>query len=139
MRKPKNIFRKDDDLRRSWSGATWTAKCRPQYELGGVHPVGFPPNCNAILAWVLRFINHLALQRMAGVVLDNGSMSSNQSSGRNVLSTRLEWATESQGLGSQRNIRLAFIEADLVNCMVALPGHSYAARTPQTLDVYASI
>lgn len=51
-------FRKDDDVR-------W------QY--------GIPPKGNANFAWVQHFIHHLAPQGMAGFVLANGSMSSNQS------------------------------------------------------------
>jgi hypothetical protein len=48
-------------------------------------------------------------------------MSSNESGDCHARSARREWATNSQGLGSQRNIRRALIEADLVDCMVALP------------------
>ena len=51
-------FRKDDGVR-------W------QY---GVTPKG-----NANFAWVQRFIHHITPQGMAGFVLANGSMSSNQS------------------------------------------------------------
>ena len=51
-------FRKDDDVR-------W------QY--------GVPPRGNANFAWVQHFIHHLAPHGMAGFVLANGSMSSNQS------------------------------------------------------------
>ena len=46
-------------------------------------------------------IHHLAPQGMAGFVLANGSMSSNQS--------------------GEGTIRQALIEADLVDCIVALP------------------
>jgi|GEM_PF-1862553 len=51
-------FRKDDDVR--WQ-------------------FGVPPKGNASFAWVQHFIHHLAPHGMAGFVLDNGSMSSNQS------------------------------------------------------------
>ncbi len=51
-------FRKDDDVR--WQ-------------------FGVPPKGNANFAWVQHFIHHLAPQGMAGFVLANGSMSSNQS------------------------------------------------------------
>ena len=60
---------------------------------------------------------------MAGFVLANGPAiagSSNQSGDCNARSARREWATHWQGLGSQRDIRRALIEADLVDCMVAL-------------------
>jgi hypothetical protein len=59
---------------------------------------------------------------MKSLVLAIGSMSSNQSGDGNVRSARREWATNSQGLGSQRDIRRALIEADLVDCMVAASG-----------------
>jgi len=40
---------------------------------------GIPPAGNANFAWVQHFIHHLAPTGMAGFVLANGSMSSNQS------------------------------------------------------------
>lgn len=52
-------------------------------------------------ALVQHFIHHLAPQGVAGFFLANGSMSSNQS--------------------DEGDIRHALIEADLVDCMVALP------------------
>jgi type I restriction enzyme M protein len=61
---------------------------------------GPPPASNANYAWVQHFIDHLAPTGLAGFVLANGSMSSNQSEGE---------------------IRRNIIEADLVDCMVALP------------------
>jgi type I restriction enzyme M protein len=66
---------------------------------------GTPPASNANYAWVQHFIHHLAPNGIAGFVLANGSMSSNQS-----------------GEGA---IRKALIEADLVDCMVALPGQLF--------------
>ncbi len=60
------------------------------------------------------FIHHLAPQGMAGFVLANGSMSSNQS--------------------GEGDIRRALIEADLVDCMVALPGQLfYSTQIPVCL------
>ena len=44
---------------------------------------GIPPAGNANFAWVQHFIHHLAPKGMAGFVLANGSMSSNQSGERN--------------------------------------------------------
>jgi type I restriction enzyme M protein len=86
-------FRKDDDVR-------W------QY--------GVPPKGNANFAWVQHFIHHLAPQGLAGFVLANGSMSSNQS--------------------GEGEIRRALIEADLVDCMVALPGQLfYSTQIPVCL------
>ncbi len=61
---------------------------------------GVPPKGNANFAWVQHFVHHLAPTGTAGFVLANGSMSSNQS-----------------GAG---DIRKALVEADLVDCMVAL-------------------
>ncbi|MEO0085571.1 MAG: class I SAM-dependent DNA methyltransferase, partial [candidate division WOR-3 bacterium] len=66
---------------------------------------GVPPVGNANFAWVQHFIHHLAPTGMAGFVLANGSMSSNQS--------------------GEGEIRKNIIEADLVDCMVALPGQLF--------------
>src|SRR5262249_35523722 len=75
---------------------------------------GVPPAGNANFAWVQHFIHHLAGTGLAGFVLANGSMSSNQSG---------------EG-GIRRNI----VEADLVDCMVALPGQLfYSTQIPVCL------
>jgi len=75
---------------------------------------GIPPNGNANFAWVQHFIHHLAPTGMAGFVLANGSMSSNQS--------------------GEGEIRKNIIEADLVDCMVALPGQLfYSTQIPVCL------
>ena len=75
---------------------------------------GVPPKGNANFAWVQHFIHHLAPHGMAGFVLANGSMSSNQS--------------------GEGDIRKALIEADLVDCMVALPGQLfYSTQIPVCL------
>jgi type I restriction enzyme M protein len=75
---------------------------------------GTPPAGNANFAWVQHFIYHLAPTGLAGFVLANGSMSSNQS--------------------GEGEIRKAIIEADLVDCMVALPGQLfYATQIPVCL------
>ncbi|NLS97448.1 MAG: N-6 DNA methylase, partial [Planctomycetaceae bacterium] len=75
---------------------------------------GVPPTSNANFAWVQHFIYHLAPTGMAGFVLANGSMSSNQS--------------------GEGEIRKAIIEADLVDCMVALPGQLfYSTQIPVCL------
>lgn len=75
---------------------------------------GVPPKGNANFAWVQHFIHHLAPQGTAGFVLANGSMSSNQS--------------------GEGDIRKALIEADLVDCMVALPGQLfYSTQIPVCL------
>jgi type I restriction enzyme M protein len=62
---------------------------------------GVPPKGNANFAWVQNFIHHLSPTGTAGFVLANGSMSSNTS--------------------GEGEIRKGIIEADLVDCMVALP------------------
>jgi len=86
-------FRKDDDVR-------W------QY--------GIPPKGNANFAWVQHFIYHLSSHGMAGFVLANGSMSSNQS--------------------GEGEIRKTLIDGDLVDCMVALPGQLfYSTQIPVCL------
>jgi type I restriction enzyme M protein len=64
-----------------------------------------PPVGNANYAWVQHFIYHLAPNGIAGFVLANGSMSSNQS--------------------GEGEIRRGIIEADLVDCMIALPGQLF--------------
>ena len=75
---------------------------------------GVPPARNANYAWVQHFIYHLAPTGLAGFVLANGSMSSNQS--------------------GEGNIRKAIIEADLIDCMVALPGQLfYSTQIPVCL------
>jgi type I restriction enzyme M protein len=66
---------------------------------------GIPPKGNANFAWVQHFIYHLAPHGMAGFVLANGSMSSSQS--------------------GEGDIRRAVIEADLVDCMISLPGQLF--------------
>jgi len=72
---------------------------------------GAPPVGNANFAWVQHFIHHLAPTGTAGFILANGSMSSNQS--------------------GEGEIRKAIIEADLVDCMVALPGQLfYSTQIP---------
>jgi type I restriction enzyme M protein len=75
---------------------------------------GAPPTGNANYAWVQHFIHHLAPGGIAGFVLANGSMSSNQS--------------------GEGEIRKKIIEADLVDCMVALPGQLfYSTQIPVCL------
>lgn len=66
---------------------------------------GIPPSGNANYAWLQHFVSKLAPYGTAGVVLANGSMSS-------------DIATEGE-------IRKAMIEADLIDCMVALPSQLF--------------
>ena len=75
---------------------------------------GTPPQGNANFAWLQHIIHHLAPRGTAGVVLANGSMSSQQS--------------------GEGEIRKALIEQDRVDCMVALPGQLfYSTQIPACL------
>lgn len=75
---------------------------------------GVPPVSNANYAWVQLFLHHLAPNGLAGFVLANGSMSSNQS--------------------GEGDIRRTILEKDLVDCMVALPGQLfYTTQIPVCL------
>ena len=75
---------------------------------------GVPPNGNANFAWVQHMVHHLAPAGIAGFVLANGSMSSNQS--------------------GEGEIRKNLIEADLVDCMIALPPQLfYGTQIPACL------
>jgi type I restriction enzyme M protein len=86
--------------------AEWTASL--------YRPYGDPPPGNANFAWVQHIVHHLAPAGVAGFVLSNGSMSSNQS--------------------GEGEIRKALVEADLVDCMVALPGQLfYSTQIPACL------
>src|SRR5699024_10323457 len=62
---------------------------------------GVPPRNNANYAWIQHILSKLAPGGSAGVVMANGSMSSNS--------------------GGEGKIRAEIVEADLVSCMVALP------------------
>lgn len=66
---------------------------------------GVPPVGNANYAWIQHFIHHLSPNGIAGFVLANGSMSSNTS--------------------GEREIRKNLVEADRVDCMVAMPGQLF--------------
>ncbi len=62
---------------------------------------GMPPQGNANFAWVQHFIYHLSPRGTAGFVLANGSLSSKS--------------------GGEGEIRRKLVEADLVDCIVAMP------------------
>jgi type I restriction enzyme M protein len=75
---------------------------------------GIPSAGNANYAWVQHMVHHLSPKGTAGFVLANGSMSSNQS--------------------GEGEIRKALIEADLIDCMVAMPGQLfYSTQIPVCL------
>ena len=89
-----------------WGGERLADDQRWQY--------GAPPKGNANFAWVQHIAHHLAPNGVAGFVLANGSMSSGQS-----------------GEGA---IRKNLLEADMVDCMVALPGQLfYSTQIPACL------
>jgi len=89
-----------------WGGERLKEDKRWQY--------GTPPAGNANFAWVQHIVHHLAPAGVAGFVLANGSMSSNQS--------------------GEGEIRKNLIEADLVDCMVSLPGQLfYSTQIPACL------
>jgi type I restriction enzyme M protein len=63
---------------------------------------GIPPASNANFAWVQHIIYHLAPNGVAGFVLSNGALSASQGK-------------------DNGNIRKGLIDADLIDCIVALP------------------
>jgi len=75
---------------------------------------GAPPPGNANYAWVQHIIHHLAPDGVAGFVLANGSLSTNTS--------------------GEGEIRKRIIEADLVDCIVSMPGQLfYSTQIPVSL------
>ena len=75
---------------------------------------GTPPDGNANFAWIQHIIHHLAPDGRAGIVLANGSLSSQS--------------------GGEGAIRKAIVEADLVECIVAMPPQLfYTTQIPVSL------
>ncbi|MBC6437823.1 MAG: SAM-dependent DNA methyltransferase [Rhodobacteraceae bacterium] len=75
---------------------------------------GVPPAGNANYAWLQHILWSLAPNGTAGVVLANGSMSS--------------------ALRGEEDIRRAMLRADVVDCMIALPGQLfYSVQIPACL------
>jgi type I restriction enzyme M protein len=66
---------------------------------------GIPPEGNANFAWVQHMIYHLSPVGYAGIVLANGSMST--------------------GTGTEGEIRKNLVEADVLDCMISLPGQLF--------------
>jgi type I restriction enzyme M protein len=66
---------------------------------------GVPPTGNANYAWLQHFIDKLSPSGTAGIVLANGSMTSNS--------------------GGEGEIRKNLIDAKLIDCMVALPSQLF--------------
>ena len=80
-----------------WGGESLREDVRWKY--------GVPPVNSANFAWVQHFIHHLSPSGVAGFVLSNGSMSSDSS--------------------NEGEIRKNIVEADLVDCMIALPNQLF--------------
>jgi len=79
---------------------------------------GVPSVGNANYAWLQHMVHHLSPHGYAGIVLANGSLSSNQS--------------------SEGEIRRRLIEADIVDCIVSLPGQLfYSTPIPASLWILA--
>jgi type I restriction enzyme M protein len=79
---------------------------------------GVPPAQNANFAWVQHILHHTAPQGFAGFVLANGAMTA---------------STAGEG-----EIRKAIVRADLIDCMVALPGQLfYSTQIPVSLWILA--
>ena len=75
---------------------------------------GVPPRGNANFGWVQHIVHHLKPDGVAGFVLANGSMSSTRA--------------------NEGEIRRNLIEANLVDCMVALPSQLfYSTQIPACL------
>ena len=110
-KEPANSFTNDQhpDLRADFVMANppfnisewWDAKLEgdPRWKYGT------PPKGNANFAWLQHMLHHLAPNGSLALLLANGSMSSNS--------------------GGEGDIRRALVEADLVECMVALPGQLF--------------
>lgn len=75
---------------------------------------GIPPSGNANFAWMQHMIHHLAPNGKLGLVLANGSLSSQS--------------------GGEGNIRKNIVEADLVDCIIAMPPQLfYTTQIPVSL------
>ena len=75
---------------------------------------GMPPAGNANFAWLQHMIHHLAPNGKIGMVLANGSLSSQS--------------------GGEGEIRKRIIEADLVDCIIAMPPQLfYTTQIPVSL------
>ncbi len=110
-KEPANSFTNDQhpDLRADFVMANppfnisewWDAKLEgdPRWKYGT------PPQGNANFAWLQHMLHHLAPHGSLALLLANGSMSSNS--------------------GGEGDIRRKLVEADLVECMVALPGQLF--------------
>lgn len=90
----------------NWGADKLTEDVRWQY--------GTPPNGNANFAWLQHMIHHLAPNGKIGMVLANGSLSSQT--------------------GGEGEIRKNIINADLVECIIAMPTQLfYSTQIPVSL------
>ncbi len=80
-----------------WAGDLLRKDPRWQY--------GVPPASNANFAWMQHMIYHMSPKGIMGLVLANGSLSSST--------------------GNEGEIRKSIIEADLIDCIVALPNQLF--------------
>lgn len=95
---------------KEWSGEQLRDDPRWKY--------GIPPEKNANFAWLQHILHHLTPNGFAGIVLANGSMSSD---------------TDTEG-----SIRRALIQNNLVDCMVALPSQLFfGTQIPACLWILA--
>lgn len=95
---------------KEWSGELLKEDPRWKY--------GTPPEKNANFAWLQHIVHHLTPNGVAGVVLANGSMSSDT--------------------GTEGAIRRALVENNLIDCMVALPGQIFfGTQIPACLWILA--
>lgn len=95
---------------KEWSGEQLKDDPRWKY--------GIPPERNANFAWLQHIIHHLTPNGFAGIVLANGSMSSN---------------TDTEG-----SIRKALIQNNIIDCMVALPSQLFfGTQIPACLWILA--
>lgn len=80
---------------------------------------GVPPASNANFAWLQHIIYHLAPDGYAGVVLANGSLSTQQSGEGDIRRAMIEGTTVTE---AGKQIRYP----GLVDCIVALPGQLFS-------------
>lgn len=94
-----------------WGGEKMKGDARWRY--------GVPPAGNANFAWLQHIIYHLAPDGYAGVVLANGSLSSQQSGEGDIRRALIEGITVNES-GKQIHY------PGLVDCIVALPGQLFS-------------
>ncbi|MDF3217941.1 MULTISPECIES: type I restriction-modification system subunit M [Mesorhizobium] len=81
---------------------------------------GVPPAGNANFAWLQHIVHHLAPDGYAGVVLANGSLSSQQFGEGDIRRTMIEGIEVAEPNGTKT------VYPGLVDCIVALPGQLFS-------------